>query len=49
MSLNMFAKRFLSLPTNLENLSSSRRISEERPRLNPPSAAILDSGTQSAL
>ena len=47
-SLNIFANLFLKRPTNFANLSSSLNISDERPKLNPPSAAILDSGIPNA-
>ena len=36
-----------NLPTNLLNISSSLRISDDLPKLNPLSAPILDSGTLS--
>ena len=45
MSLNIAENLFLKRATNLLNLTSSRRISDERPRLNPPSPSILEGGT----
>jgi len=40
--LNRFPNLFLSLPTNFANFNSSLNISDDLPKLNPPSLAILD-------
>ena len=47
MSWNILENLFLKRPTNLVNFNSSRSISDDLPKLNPPSPSILDGGTLS--